>query len=122
MRPPGRGERADDAAQRGQRLVDALRLLQQLVGAAGSCGGDAALCDPLAAGEVDVRLDIQNNHIAAAAIYGDFMGQRDVAELAQLLVGVEYSGPAIALALQGIDVGVYVANLTTAEVLALLAP
>jgi hypothetical protein len=45
-----------------------------------------------------------------------------VAELAQLLVGVEYSGQAIAQALQGVDVGVYVANLTTAEVLALLAP
>jgi lipoate-protein ligase A len=75
-----------------------------------------------AAGEVDVRLDIQNNHIAAAAIYGDFMGQRDVAELAQLLVGVEHSGAAIGQALQGIDVGIYVANLTTTELLALIAP
>jgi hypothetical protein len=37
-------------------------------------------------------------------------------------VGVEHSGAAIGQALQGIDVGIYVANLTTTELLALIAP
>ena len=74
------------------------------------------------AGEVDVRLDIQNNHIAAAAIYGDFMGQRDVTELAALLVGVEYSHAGISSALHGVDVGIYVANVTPADLLGLIAP
>ncbi len=74
------------------------------------------------AGEVDVRLDIQNNHIAAAAIYGDFMGQRDVSELSQLLVGAEYSLAGVTAALAGIEVDVYVANVSTAELLGLIAP
>jgi lipoate-protein ligase A len=75
-----------------------------------------------AAGEVDVRLDIQNNHIAAAAIYGDFMGQRDVAELATLLVGAEYSLAGVTAALQGIDVDVYVAHVLPADLVRLIAP
>lgn len=74
------------------------------------------------AGEVDVRLDIQNNHIAAAAIYGDFMGQRDVAELAQLLVGCEYSAAALATALAGIDVSVYISNLPSSDFVAFVSP
>lgn len=74
------------------------------------------------AGEVDVRLDIHNNHIAAAAIYGDFMGQRDVAELTQLLVGAEYSQAGVTAALAGIEVDVYVANVTVEQLIALICP
>jgi hypothetical protein len=44
------------------------------------------------------------------------MGQRDVGELEARLVGVRYEGPAVAAALEGVDVAAYFGDISAAEV------
>jgi lipoate-protein ligase A len=85
-------------------------------------GANVQRAQRFAGGEVDVRLDIQNNHIAAASIFGDFMGQGEMTELTNRLVGVTYDRDAIAQALDGIDTAHYIANVTKDELLSLIAP
>jgi len=75
-----------------------------------------------AGGEVDVRLDIQHNRIAAARIFGDFMGQGDTTELCAHLIGVTYDAESIAAALASIDISYYIANVSADELIGLLAP
>jgi lipoate-protein ligase A len=69
-----------------------------------------------------VRLDIQNNRIAAARIFGDFMGQGEMSELTDRLVDVAYDRDAIAQVLATIDTTHYIANVTKDELLSLIAP
>jgi lipoate-protein ligase A len=85
-------------------------------------GANVQRSQRFAGGEVDVRLDIQNNHIAAASIFGDFMGQGEMNELTNRLVGVTYDRDAIAQALATIDTTHYIANVTKDELLSLIAP
>jgi lipoate-protein ligase A len=73
-------------------------------------------------GEVDVRLDIQHNCIAAVHIYGDFMGQGEMHELCAHLIGITYDAESIASALATVDTSYYIANVTRAELIGLLAP
>ncbi|MFM7679417.1 MAG: lipoate protein ligase C-terminal domain-containing protein, partial [Roseiflexaceae bacterium] len=75
-----------------------------------------------AGGEVDVRLNIQHNRIAALRIFGDFMGQGDMHELTDRLTGVTYERDAIAQVLTSIDTTYYIANVSTEELVGLLAP
>jgi lipoate-protein ligase A len=75
-----------------------------------------------AGGEVDVRLDIQNNHIVSAQIFGDFMGQGDIADLEAALTNLRYDAAVLTEALASINVASYIANVTREELLGLLAP
>ncbi|MFY9188926.1 MAG: lipoate--protein ligase [bacterium] len=43
-----------------------------------------------AAGQVEIRLDVQQGRIAQAKIYGDFFGHRDIAEVEQRLSGIRF--------------------------------
>ena len=58
-------------------------------------------------GAVDVRLAIQHNHIVSAWIFGDFMGQGDIAYLESALTNLRYDATVIATALAGIEVSRY---------------
>ena len=68
------------------------------------------------AGEIDARIDVQANHIKALRLYGDFMGRRDVGELEARLCGVRYERPAIAAALEGVDVTAYFGDISADDV------
>jgi lipoate-protein ligase A len=74
------------------------------------------------AGEIDARIDVQQGAIAGLRLFGDFQGQRDVAELEQRLTGVAYERAAIAERLAGVDVGEYFGDVTRDDVLEVLAP
>ena len=74
------------------------------------------------AGEIDVRLDVQENRIAAARIFGDFMGREDVSALERRLVGLPYDRAAIIAALEGADMTAWFGDVTAADVLELIAP
>jgi lipoate-protein ligase A len=75
-----------------------------------------------AGGEVDVRLDIQNNHIVSARIFGDFMGQGDIADLEAVLTNLRYDHDTLVAALASINVAGYIANVSRDELLGLIAP
>lgn len=85
-------------------------------------GANVQRSQRFAGGEVDVRLDIQNNRIAAARIFGDFMGQGEINELTDRLVDVTYDRDVIAQVLATIDTTHYIANVTKDELLSLIAP
>lgn len=85
-------------------------------------GANVQRAQRFAGGEVDVRLDIQNNHIAAIHVFGDFMGQGDMSELTTPLTGIAYDRDVIAQVLAGIDTTHYIANVSKDELLGLLAP
>jgi lipoate-protein ligase A len=85
-------------------------------------GANVQRSQRFAGGEVDVRLDIQNNRIAAARIFGDFMGQGEMNELTDRLIDVTYDRDVIAQVLDDIDITHYIANVTKDELLSLIAP
>ena len=85
-------------------------------------GANVQRAQRFAGGEVDVRLDIQNNRIVAASIFGDFMGQGEMHELTDRLVDVTYERAAIEQALATIDTSHYIANVTKDELLSVIAP
>ena len=74
----------------------------------------------LAAGKVDVRIDVKEGMIREIKIYGNFAGSQDVAALEQLLVGVRYEKTAVAKALQDLDITSYLGEVTKTEFLELL--
>jgi lipoate---protein ligase len=74
------------------------------------------------AGEIDVRLDVQQGRIAAARIFGDFMGRESVSALEARLVGVPYDRPAVADALAGVDVSAYFGDVSREDVIGVIVP
>jgi lipoate---protein ligase len=74
------------------------------------------------AGEIDVRLDVQENRIAGIRIFGDFMGRSDVAELEMKLLGVAFERDPIIAALEGVGMNDYFGEMPREEVLALFYP
>lgn len=74
------------------------------------------------AGEIDVRIDVQQGRIAALRIFGDFMGQDDVALLESRLVGLPYEREAIVAAFDGVDVTRFFGDVQHDGVLALVCP
>ena len=58
-------------------------------------------------GEVDVRIDVQQGIIQGAKIYGDFLGNGDVADIEARLLGVRYDRDALEEALDGLDTCAY---------------
>jgi lipoate-protein ligase A len=74
------------------------------------------------AGEIDVRLDVQDGRIASARIFGDFMGRKDVSEVERRLVGLPYERAAIDRALGDMEMSDYVGLVEREDVLGLLSP
>jgi len=72
------------------------------------------------AGEIDARIDVQAGHIGAIRLFGDFMGRREVGELEARLRGVRYERPAIAAALDGVDVSAYFGDIGADDVLSVI--
>ncbi len=59
------------------------------------------------AGEVDVRIDVQQGIIQSAKIYGDFLGDGDVIDIEERLLGVRYDRDALQEAIAGLDTCAY---------------
>ena len=74
------------------------------------------------AGEIDVRLDVQEGRIASARIFGDFMGKEDVGQLEARLVGLVYDRPTISDALASVDVTAYFGDVARDDVIGVLVP
>ncbi|HEY0970083.1 MAG TPA: lipoate--protein ligase [Gemmatimonadales bacterium] len=74
------------------------------------------------AGEIDVRLDVQQGRIAGIRIFGDFMGQSDVAALEARLTGLLYDADEITAALDGMSMRDYFGDVSDDDVLELLVP
>jgi lipoate---protein ligase len=72
------------------------------------------------AGELDVRIDVQDGRIAAVRFLGDYIGRREVDELETRLAGVRYDGSSVAAALADVDLEDYFGAIDRREVLALL--
>lgn len=70
------------------------------------------------AGEIDVRLDVQDGRIADVRIFGDFMGREDVTELEQRLRGVRYDRASVADALADVDLRDYFGDVERDAVIA----
>jgi len=68
----------------------------------------------LAAGKVDARIDVSQGRIRAVKFYGDFSGERDIAELESQLVGVRYDRQGLAAAVQDIELDEYFGVMETA--------
>jgi lipoate---protein ligase len=75
-----------------------------------------------AAGELDVRLDVQQGRIAALRIFGDYMGRADVADVEARLLGVAYDRDGMVAALAGVDLSLYFGDVSRDEVLGILCP
>lgn len=71
-------------------------------------------------GIVDVRLDVVDGRIASAAIFGDFFGLGDVAELESLLTNVRYEEAALRETLLNVDLNYYFGKLTPDQFISLL--
>lgn len=72
------------------------------------------------AGTFDIRLNVEAGKIAEAAIFGDFFGVGEAAEVAERLVGVKYDADAVAEVLAGIDLPHYFGPVTKEEWIGLL--
>ena len=75
-----------------------------------------------AAGEIDVRLNIQKGLIESVRLFGDYMGRSDVGELESRLRGTPYDRDALVSVLGGVDVAEYFGDISRADVSTLLAP
>ena len=74
------------------------------------------------AGEIDVRLYVEQGRIASIRIFGDFMGQRDVHDIEERLMGLPYDADAITSALSNLDLSLYFGAIPGDEALRLLRP
>lgn len=72
------------------------------------------------AGEIDLRLHVENGHIENLTIYGDFFGQQPVHEIEELLTGVRYHPEDIQTTLQPVDTSQYFGKIEKGDVLNLI--
>lgn len=72
------------------------------------------------AGEIDLRIDVQEGRISGLKVFGDFMGSADVADLEALLRGVRYDPDDLAAALEDVDVSRFFGPVEKREFLELL--
>jgi len=72
-----------------------------------------------AAGQVDIRLEVNKGVIETVKIYGDFFGVGDVSELEQTLVGTRFDQQEIERKLEDINLSYYFGNVTKEEFLSL---
>ncbi|MET3194017.1 lipoate--protein ligase [Bacillus sp. OAE603] len=72
-----------------------------------------------AAGQVDIRLEVNKGIIETVKIYGDFFGVGDVSDLEQTLVGTKFDQQEIERKLQDVNLSYYFGNVTKEEFLSL---
>lgn len=72
-----------------------------------------------AAGQVDIRLEVNKGVIETVKIYGDFFGVGDVSELEQTLVGTKFDQKEIERKLDEINLSYYFGNVSKEEFLSL---
>lgn len=72
------------------------------------------------AGEIDIRIDVQEGRVSGLRIFGDFIGSADVAALEELLRGVRYEPEDLAEALADVEVEEYFGPVEKEEFLELL--
>jgi lipoate---protein ligase len=70
-----------------------------------------------AGGTVEFNMEVDKGVIKAIRIYGDFFGERDINELEVALTGVKHSEADIIKALEGFEIGKYIANVTLEDIL-----
>ena len=73
-----------------------------------------------AGGEIEVFLIVQKGIVQSVKFIGDFLGQRDVAELEQRLAGCSYLPEALGERLAAFDIPQYFSGFSAAELLSLL--
>ncbi|SOC44105.1 lipoate--protein ligase [Ureibacillus acetophenoni] len=71
-------------------------------------------------GGIDIRLEVNKGIIEEVKIYGDFFGVGEVAEIEELLTGVQYSRETIAEKLGDIDIAHYFGGITKEDFLKLI--
>lgn len=71
-------------------------------------------------GTVDLKLQVNKGIIEEAAIFGDFFGVGDMADVEQRLTGVVYSKDAIDQALSDIDIPTYFGGISREDFLSLI--
>lgn len=72
------------------------------------------------AGEIDLRIDVQEGRVSGLRIFGDFIGSAEVSRLEELLRGVRYEPEDLAEALAGVDIKEYFGAVEKEEFLELL--
>ncbi|HEU5049922.1 MAG TPA: lipoate--protein ligase [Gemmatimonadales bacterium] len=72
------------------------------------------------AGEIDVRIDVQDGRIAGVRFFGDFIGLEEVSALERRLTGVRFDRHAVGAALDAVEVSAYFGPVGREELLALL--
>jgi lipoate---protein ligase len=70
-----------------------------------------------AGGTVEFNMEVDKGVIKAIRIYGDFFGERDINELEVALTGVKHSEADVIKALEGFEIGKYIANVTLEDIL-----
>lgn len=75
-----------------------------------------------AAGEIDARYDVQEGRIASVRIFGDFLGQHEVAELEARLTGQPFDRESVLAVLDSLAGRNYFGAIPADDVRALLAP
>ncbi|MFY3790149.1 lipoate--protein ligase [Ureibacillus sp. MALMAid1270] len=71
-------------------------------------------------GGIDLRLEVSKGIIEEIKIYGDFFGVGEVAEIEELLTGVQYSREAISEKLEDIDIDHYFGGISKEDFLKLI--
>ncbi|EMR05329.1 Lipoate-protein ligase LplJ [Bhargavaea cecembensis DSE10] len=71
-------------------------------------------------GGIDVKLDVNKGQIEDAAIFGDFFGVGEVAEIEEALKGAQYSTEGIEKAIEGIDIEKLLGGITKEEFIDLI--
>lgn len=71
-------------------------------------------------GGIDVKLDVNKGKIEDAAIFGDFFGVGEVAEIEEALKGAQYSTEGIENAIEGIDIEKRLGGITKEEFIDLI--
>ncbi|HEY5087865.1 MAG TPA: lipoate--protein ligase, partial [Gemmatimonadaceae bacterium] len=74
-----------------------------------------------AAGEIDVRVNVEAGRVAGVRIFGDFMGREDVAELEARMLGLPYDYASISSVLANVELDDYFGDIPAGEALKLLA-
>lgn len=72
------------------------------------------------AGEIDLRIDVQQGRIKSLRVFGDFMGSADVGGLEAILQGVRYEPEELAGALHGVAIEEFFGPVEREEFLELL--
>ncbi|WP_213423876.1 lipoate--protein ligase [Bhargavaea massiliensis] len=71
-------------------------------------------------GGIDVKLNVNKGQIEDAAIFGDFFGVGEVAEIEEALKGAQYSTEGIEKAIEGIDIEKRLGGITKEEFIDLI--